>query len=359
MDETVAEVSTKAHAQQRADRIQAFKSELGQLEQDGILVLTAEQLDKVSSYHAEILIRLTREFDVDTASTAKQMSLSMRLISFLGALALSAAIFFFFYRYWGLLGTFAQVTVLVGVPAVILVGVEFAARREKTFYFASLISLVAFTAFVLDLTMLGQIFTVTPTQNAFLVWGAFALILAYAYRLRLLLVAGLVCLMGFLAATIGTWCGIYWLSFGERPENFIIAGLAVFAAAYIPSERQLEFSATYRVFGLLAILLSVLILSHWGMGSYLLFKAKTVEHMYQTAGFLLSALLIWLGIKKQWEGVTNLGSTFFVIFLYTKLFDWWWDWLPKYLFFLILGGIALTLLFLLKKMRSHIKEVAS
>ena len=33
----------------------------------------------------------------------------------------------------------------------------------------------------------------------------------------------------------------------------------------------------------------------------------------------------------------NTGVVFFVIFLYTKFYDWWWDLLPKYLFFLILG----------------------
>jgi len=347
----------KADAQKRADRINDFNAELVQLEQDEILVLTAAQREKVLAYHAEILRRLTREFDIDTSSTAKQMSLGMRIVSFLGALALSAAIFFFFYRYWGVLHTVTQVAILAGAPIALLAGVEFAARRESTLYFASLISLVAFTAFILDLTMLGQIFSVTPTQNAFVAWGAFALTLAYAYRLRLLLVAGLICILGYLAATVGTWCGIYWLSFGERPENFIITGLLIFAAAFIPGDRQREFAATYRIFALLTILLSVLILSHWGAGSYLLLEAKTVEHLYQVAGFLLSAAVILLGIRKRWEGVTNLGSTFFVIFLYTKLFDWWWDWLPKYLFFLLLGGIALALLITLKKMRSLMREV--
>jgi hypothetical protein len=33
----------------------------------------------------------------------------------------------------------------------------------------------------------------------------------------------------------------------------------------------------------------------------------------------------------------NTGITFFVIFLYTKFFDWWWDALPKWLFFLLLA----------------------
>lgn len=347
----------KNEAQERADRIRLFDQEMECLGEEGILNLPQEQRDLITAYHADLLNKLAQRFDIDTSTTDRQMSMGMRIISFLGALALSAAVFFFFYRFWGLLSTSAQTSILVAAPLLILSGVEFAARRERTLYFASLISLVAFAAFVLNLSMLGQIFSITPSQNAFLAWGLFAMIIAYTYRLRLMLVAGLTCLMGYLAATIGTWSGIYWLSFGERPENFIIAGLIVFAVAFIPHRSFTEFLSTYRIFGLLTVFLALLVLSHWGMGSYLMFPPKQIQNSYQIAGFILAGLIIWLGIKRSWNGVVNLGSTFFVIFLYTKFYDWWWEWLPKYLFFLILGGIAIGLLFVLRKMRSLTREV--
>lgn len=350
---------SKSEAQQRADRVQAFNQELLCLEQERILHLSDEQRQSVTAYHDSLLVELARCFDIDTNAAARQMSLGMRIVSFLGALALSAAAFFFFYRFWGQFSTGVQTVILVATPLLLVVGVEIAARRERTLYFASLISLVAFTAFVLDLSMLGQIFSITPSQNAFLAWGAFALIIAYTYRLRLLLVAGLSCLMGYMAASIGTWNGIYWLSFGERPENFLMAGALIFAAAFIPQRRYGEFLPCYRIFGLLAFFIAILILSHWGMGSYLLFPPKQIENCYQISSFILSGLVIWLGIRRSWHGVVNLGSTFFVIFLYTKFYDWWWDWLPKYLFFLAMGGIAVGLLFVLRKMRSLIREVSS
>jgi uncharacterized membrane protein len=352
-------IGNKDEAQKRVDQVNAFTSELARLEKEDVLLLTYEQRERVDRYHAETLNRLARQFDVDVNPASKQMSLGMRVVSFLGALALSAAVFFFFYRFWGVLSTSAQASILICAPLVLLAGVEFTARREKTLYFTSLISLVAFTAFILDLSMLGQIFTIIPTQNAFLAWGAFALILAYTYRLRLMLVAGLACLMGYLAATMGTWSGVYWISFGERPENFIASGILLFAAAFIPIRKQEEFASTYRLFGLLVVLTAVLILSHWGIASYLLLPVKQVEHFYQIAGFVLSGFAIWLGIKQRWPVITNLGSTFFVIFLYTKLFDWWWELLPKYLFFLVIGAIALMLLIILKKLRSLIREVVS
>jgi uncharacterized membrane protein len=348
---------TKEDAQRRADRIRAFTGELNALEGQNVVRLTEEQRVAIADYHGEVLRSLADRFDIDVSSAAKQMSMGMRIVSFLGAIALSAAVFFFFQRFWGLLSIPAQVTILVATPPVLLAGVELAARRERTLYLASLISLVAVTAFILNLSMLGRIFTITPTQNAFLAWGVFALILAYTYRLRLLLVAGLASLLGYLTATMGTWGGCYWLSFGERPENFLATGFALFAATFIPHPRHREFAPVYRIFGLLTVLTAVLVLSHWGRGSYLMIQEKTAEHLYQVSGFVLAGLTIWLGIRRHWSGVTNLGSTFFVIFLYTKLYDWWWDWMPKYLFFLLLGAIAVLLLLILRRLRSLIREV--
>ncbi len=347
----------KEQAQQRVDRIRAFQEELALLEQDKILALPEDQRRALLAYHDGVLRSLARTFDVDTTAGQKQMSLGMRIISFLGAAAISAALFFFFYRIWGLISTPVQVAVLLLGPVLATLGVELAARKEKTLYFAAIIGLVAFASFVLNLSVLGQIFGITPTQNAFLAWSLFAFILAYTYGLRILLVAGIISLTGYLSATVGTWSGCYWLSFGERPENFIAAGLVLFGIAFVPHRSQYEFPPLYRVFGLLSVFISILILANWGRISYLMFEPKQVEHLYQIAGFIAAGLTIWLGIRRHWPGVTNLGSTFFAIFLYTKFYDWWWDWMPKYLFFLVVGLVAVLLLLVLKRLRAMSKEV--
>jgi len=49
--------------------------------------------------------------------------------------------------------------------------------------------------------------------------------------------------------------------------------------------------------------------------------------------------------------VVNTGVTFFVIFLYTKFYDWWWVLFPKYLFFLVVGLTAVLFLFIIKRLR--------
>jgi len=349
----------KEAAQRRADRIQAFRTELEQLEAEGVLSLGAEQKIGLDAYHRTLLAEIAREFDVDVTGTEKQLSWGMRIVSFLGALAISAALFFFFNRFWGLLDTWTQVAILLAAPLLATVAAEFASRRERSLYFTSLLSLVALTCFVLNLSVLGVIFNITPSQNAFLAWGAFALILAYGYGLRLLLVAGLTCLMGYLAATVGTWSGCYWLSFGERPENFIAAGALMAMVPLIPHRKYPQFPGIHRVYGLLAIFIAILILANWGHISYLPWSAKHIEYFYQTAGFVIAGGAIALGIRRRWSGVTNLGCTFFVLYLYTKLFDWWWNWMPKYLFFLLLGFMAIGLLLVLQRLRRAGREVRS
>ncbi len=342
----------KEAAQRRADRIRAFNEELETLVTEGILELGEEEQLRVTVHHAGLLADYASRFDIDVSGADRQLSWGMRIVSFLGAIALSAAVFFFFYRFWGDLATTSQVAILIAAPLLATIAVEIAARREKTLYFSSLLALVAFTCFVLNLLVLGTIFNITPSQNAFIAWGAFALVFAYGYGLRLLLIAGMTCVLGYLAATIGTWSGCYWLSFGERPENFIAAGLIMALAAVVPSRRYPSFPGLYRVYGLLAIFIAVLILANWGRISYLPWDPDVIEGFYQTVGFVLSAAVIALGIRCRWSGTTNLGCTFFVLYLYTKLFDWWWDWLPKYLFFLLLGLIAVGLLLILKRFRA-------
>jgi uncharacterized membrane protein len=345
-------VQDKQAAQQRADQVRAFQAELAQLRADGVFTLPDEAQARVGAYHDDLLRRFSSQFDVDTSHEQKRLSWGMRIASFLGALAISAAVFFFFYRFWGLLGTAAQVGLLVAAPLVMTLAVEGVARRERGgAYFTSLAALVAFATFVLNLSVLGHIFNITPSENAFLVWAAYGLILAYTYDLKLILVAALTSLMGYLAAVVGTWSGVYWLSFGERPENFILAGLLLFAGGMLVRDRRPAFAAIYRVYGLLVVFIAILILSNWGGISYLPWRNDMIEGTYQTLGFIGSALAIWLGIRRHWPGLANLGSTFFVIYLYTKLFDWWWDWMPKYLFFLLLGLIAIGLLLALKRLR--------
>ncbi len=344
------EIPTKRQAQERANRINAFRAELAQLEREGAVRLTPEQHHDLENYVTAKLAELAGRFDVDTTESQKQLSWGMRIASTLGGLALCAAAFMFFYRFWGALSTPVQVAILAAGPIGAVLLTDFAARRERTLYFASLAAIVAFACFVLNLSMLGVIFNLMPSPQAFLAWGAFALILAYAYRLRLMLAAGLVSMGVWAAAHFVSLSGAYWTEFSSRAENMVAAGLVILAVQLVRRDDP-GFAWVYRVVGLLAVMLSLLTMALEGTLSYLPFASESVERFYQLTGLAASAAAIWVGIRHNIGAWVNTGATFFVVFLYIRLHVALWDVLPKYLFFLLIGLIAAGLLVAFQRIR--------
>lgn len=345
-------ITTRNQAQQRADQIEAFKLEIDQLEREKVLALSHEQHEAVKNYQENLLNSYQKLFDIDTNQQARKLSLGMRIASFLGAVAMAASVFFLFYQFWGLFSEPAQIGILMTASVLSLALVYGVQRYDSSGYFCKLAALVAFACFVLNISMLGQIFNITPSDKALLAWALYALLLAYACEVRLLLVAGLLCLLSFVAARMGTWGGAYWLSFGERPENFFPAALLILSVPlWFNQQRFSGFALMYRVFGLLALFLPMLVLSNWGEGSYLLYDANFIEGSYQLLGFISTGLVIWWGVRRNWPDMVNTGLTFFTLFLYTKFFDWWWESMPKYLFFLVIALSAILILLILQRLR--------
>jgi uncharacterized membrane protein len=343
---------SKTEAQERADQVRAFERELASLEHERVVVLTDDQRRAIRGHHQALLSTLADAFDIDRNRREKQLSLGMRIASFLGALAFAASVFFLFYQFWGKLTEPTQVLILVAAPLLTFIATMVISQRDQSEYYAKLAGLVSFACFVLNITMLGQIFNITPSDRAFIVWAVFAALLAYACEVRVLLAAGILCAIAFLSARTGTWGGTYWLHFGERPENFFPAAVVFFVIPQVIDHRRFSgFAPIYRTLALLTLLLPVLVLSNWGTVSYLNIDPEAIERIYQVVGFVLSAGAIWLGIRNDWLDAVNTGNVFFVIFLYTKFYDWWWDALPKYLFFLIVGLTALLFLVVFKRLR--------
>jgi len=344
--------ASRLAAQRRADAIGIFRQELERLEAERVLALSDAQRHAVGVHHDALLAGFARSYDIDRDARFKQLSWGMRIASFLGALAFAASVFFLFYQFWGRFPESAQVAILAGAALGVFGLTVWIHGRDATGYFTKLAAMVAFACFVLNVAMLGQIFNLTPTDTALLPWAAFALLLAYAFDLRLLLAAGLACVIAYVAARVGTWSGLYWIHFGERPEHFIPLSFALFLLPQVVRhDRREDFPAVYRIVGLLSLMLPVLILSNWGEASYLPWPRSVIEGFYQVCGFALSAAAIALGLRRQWPDTVNTGVTFFVILLYTKFFDWWWDWMPKYLFFLVLGLFSVLILVVIRRLR--------
>ena len=156
------QLKSKADAQRRADQIGHFQAELKIIEQENILSLNDIQRSALANYHENLIQALSTTFDIDSNKREKQLSLGMKIASFLGALGLAASVFFLFYQFWGRFSTNTQAFILITAPLIGLAGTMYASHREKTGYFSKLLGLVSFACFVLNLTMFGQIFNITP-----------------------------------------------------------------------------------------------------------------------------------------------------------------------------------------------------
>jgi hypothetical protein len=341
-------------AQRRVDQIGAFTRELSELDRQGVLSLPADQRSRVERYHAGVLAALAGRFDVDRTEGQRQMALGMRVASLLGAVTLSAAVVLFFYRVWGLLTTPAQVAALVAVPLVMLLAVDVAARREPTLYLASVLSVIAAASFALNLSVAGAIFNMVPSPLILIAWAAFALAAAYAYGLQVLLAVGVAATMGYVLAAVAGAAGLDWTVSLARPEPLLLLGpCAIVASFWRPAVRPDGFARTWRLVGVGALLLPLLFLSTWTeVFSYRPLPLTVLHAAYDIAGFVLPIVAVWFGIRRRWPEVVNTASGFLVLFVYAKCFDWWWQVMPRYLFFLLLGGLAIGTMVLLARLRT-------
>jgi hypothetical protein len=346
-------------AQRRADQIAAFARELAQLERAGIVALAPAERTSIERYHADLLASMARQFDIDRTESQRQMALGMRVASLVGAVTLSAGIVLFFYRFWGLLTTPAQVAALVATPIVMLLAVDIAARREPTRYVASVLSIIAAAGFALNLGVVGDIFNMTPSPHILIGWAAFALAVAYAYGLRLLLAGGLAAAMGYGLAITAHIMGQDWTILLVRPEPLLPLGALAFAASFWrPLVRPEGFARVWRLMGAAALLLPLLFLATGTETfSYRPLPLPVLHAVYDILGFGLPILAIWFGIRRRWSEVVNAASGFLVLFVYAKCFHWWWTVLPRYLFFLLLGGLAMAGLALLSRIRLRMRGV--
>lgn len=355
---------TKAEAQARADQIRAFGAEQKILQARGLLSLDDEQSRAIHTYHQQLLRDLQQQQDIDLTERARHLSLGTQIVAFLGAGAFAASVFFLFYQYWGLFTQWQQVSMLITAPLLTLAAAQWIKQRDISGYYARLAAIISFVCFVLNLVMLGSVFNITPSPHAFVAYAAYGFFLAYLFQSRVLLTAALVCTFIFIAAKMTYWVGgFYWISLWEHPENFLLPALAFFFLPFLkPHKNHAGFAGIYQIISACAFFLSLLVLGNWGRGSYLDFDTTVIEGIYQFLGFATSAALIVFGLRQHNGQLMLLGNAFFAIFLCSKFFDWWWELIPKSLFFLVIGLTAILALIIFNRLRKWqqqgvIKEV--
>jgi uncharacterized membrane protein len=342
----------RAEAQARLNRIRAFQTELDALEREGVVSLGEVERRAIVDHQQRLVADLSSRFDVDRDEGQRRMSVGMRIASVLGALALSAALVLFFYRIWGWLTIPAQVAVLISAPLVGIALTETAHRKDRAGDFTLIAALIACAGIVLNLYMAGEIFAITASPHAFIVWAAFGLAIGLGYGLRVPLAAGLVAGMVGVAGELTAARGLEWDGFLQRPELWLPGAAIVTAAGTLTTDRRVRrFLPTTRGIGIATILLAFWILSLDGFNSLLRSDPAFVTGVYQILGFSASAATIGVGLRANWPELVPLGAIAFVIFLYTKFYQWFWDWMPAYLFFVLVGLVAILAILILRRLR--------
>jgi hypothetical protein len=352
--------NSRKEAQKRVDRITSFKTELAELTREGGLTLTPEQQAGLDAHLKTLLETLQQEYGVDATDSARRVSWGMRMASLLGAAALLAAGVLFLHRVWGYLSTSLQIAILTSAPLALLLGAEIAHRRRADPYYVGLLALAAGAAFVGEMGALGTVLNLTDTPLALLAWAGFALLVAYAYGLRLLLAPGLVLACAWSAATVLHLQGYSWGDFLRRGELLIPGALIVYSVPWMLRRRgPAGFDLVYRLCGAGVGLLSLLVLSTAGDLCCGGVSPGKVAAAYQLIGLMVSAAVLAHGLRLGQGPLVNAGAAAFIVFLFVRLHSWWWDWMPKYLFCLVLGLIAFGLLLVFRRIRTRMSKGAA
>ena len=199
----------------------------------------------------------------------------------------------------------------------LLTAAESLFRRRVDHYYIALLGLAAAVAFVIELNACGSVMNLTSSPHALLAWAFFAILVAYAYGLRLLLGAGLVLLCAYTAAVWIAAQGGYWGAFPERSELLIPAAAILYAVPWVTHHRDTHgFSFVYRACGAATGLAGLLLFSTsghlccWGV------TYRVSQVFCQLAGMVLSTGVMFHGFRLGRSGLVNLGALAFVLFLY-------------------------------------------
>jgi hypothetical protein len=162
--------------------------------------------------------------------------------------------------------------------------------------------------------------------------------------------------VAYIAALTMAAADAAWTSFPERPETIMAAAAIVGAAS---TRWPAPFRSIARAVTLVLLLAPVLVLSSTGSPTVLPLDTATVKVLYQLAAIASAIAVIGAGLRRAYNDAVLVGAVFAGLFILTRFVDWWWDWMPRYLFFLILAAVALGWLWLLRVARRRLEGAAA
>ncbi len=164
----------------------------------------------------------------------------------------------------------------------------------------------------------------------------------------------------FALAAMSSWLGVksgyswggYWIM-DSQPLVSLAYGIVLTGISLFPPAADMlksrEVHGVTQVWGLLCIFIPLWILSIWGAGEG---RASLGELLAWSILFGGAGAASFVGgLKLESNRFIGFGITFLCIELYTKFFEYFWDKLNTGLFFMILGGSLIALVWYIKKYR--------
>jgi hypothetical protein len=360
MDEDATQIATREAAQGRIDQIEVFERELARLRADRVIELTESQLTAITAYHRRTIHELTTRYDADASDRGRQLSLTMRIVSVIGAFLLGTTVFVFFYHFWPAFNVATQTILLCAAPTLSFGFALIVRARDRTGYFSLLGAALSFTSFVLAVVVLPPLWNIDLGSASVLSSTVFGFVLAYEMGSRLQLCAALIGVLIYGAALITMSLRAPWWVFAERPENFYPGAIILLALPSLISQRRFaDFSTLYRLFGILMLLGTFLTLASWPSLSYLAHDPHAVSVGYKMATLAVGGAGIYIGVSRRLPEISFSSGLSLLILIGLEAYDWLLPKLPAYQFFLVMSLIAIGALYGLKVLRERLTERAS
>ncbi|MBL9138963.1 MAG: hypothetical protein JNK85_24050 [Verrucomicrobiales bacterium] len=348
--------STRHAAQARVDRIRQFQAELADLDREQVLLLSPEQQQRLDAHHRHLLSQLEREAGADISESARRISWGIRIVGLLGSAAFAAAAVLFLHRVWGLLPLPLQLCILAGTPVALLAATEVLYRRGMDPFFVGLVAVWTVLASWQATETCGVILNRVARPHSILAVGLIASLLGHAYRLRLVLCAGLLGLGIYGAAMVVEISGSDWQYWPLRGQYLLPAAALFYSVSWVPRRLATPLEPllpAYAFSGGLLSLLGLLLMSTTGHLCCGDIDLQTFAAIDQLLGLAIASWLVGHGLRRGWNEVVYLGAAGFILFLFVRLHAWWWYWMPKYLFFLCLSLISVALLVVFRQLRQR------
>jgi uncharacterized membrane protein len=341
---------------------------------------------------------------VRAVANERKLGRGVTILINLGAIALAVGLLIFFASNWIEFGRGAKIASLFALTLGFYVA-GFELTREGRGSFPKLGVALVFLGCVMfgtDIVLIALIYDLTAEHAWSLLIQCLAwLSIAYVVRSRLVLFLALAGVVAWFGAEVGYCWGGYWLYLG-RPFHFIGMGACMLAIGGLHAWRgRREFATAWALVGLLLVYLSTLILSIFdvqkhvrldtttaGAVVWVLFAAPyllalaavtvihrrwkrttltdppvlvvlfvlvlmtlasviAITHQSRELWFILLLTVltsagIYLGVAWESPVFLNTSLVFFAVNLYTRFYEYFWDAMPKSLFFIV-GGAALIL----------------